>query len=253
MNTPPQTAWVARFHKRNPYASIRLFCFPYAGGSATAFARWASLLPQGIEVCPVQYPGRENRMAEPPLTDVGEMARLAAAALAPYFDMPFAFFGHSLGALVAYEMARELQRAGGARPRHLIASAHRAPQVPSRREPTWQLGDADFKRRLQELNGTPKEVFEHEELLELVLPLLRADFQLAETYTHQPGRAPLDCPVTVFGGTSDSDITEDDLNAWAEVTRGGFRLKMFEGDHFFIHTRADGLLREVSQILLGGR
>jgi surfactin synthase thioesterase subunit len=208
-----------------------------------------SWLPSDIEVCPVQLPGRENRLSEPPLTSAVEAARLAVEALAPYFDLPFAFFGHSLGALVAYESAQALRRAGGPQPRHLIVSAHRAPQLPMRHEPTWQLPEEEFRVRLEELNGTPKEVFQHEELLALILPLLRADFRLAETYTHPAGYEPLDCPVAVFGGRQDTDVNEDDLTPWGEVTRGGCVLKMMDGDHFFIHTQAAKLMLDVSRIL----
>lgn len=253
METSAKNIWVAPYHKRNPRASVRLFCFPYAGGGASVFAGWMSRLPQDIEVCPVQLPGRENRLSEPPLTSAGEAARLAVEALAPYFDMPFAFFGHSLGALVAYESAQVLRRAGGAQPRHLIVSAHRAPHLPLRIEPMWPLPEADFRRRLVELNGTPKEVFQHEELLKLILPLLRADFRLAETYTRSADDEPLDCSIAVFGGRQDTDVPEEDLEAWSEMTRGSCEVKMLDGDHFFIHSQAAELMRDVSRILAGPR
>jgi len=253
MNQPAKTPWVAQHHRRDPRASVRLFCFPYAGGSASVFASWKSLLPPEVELCPVQYPGRNDRISEPHMTDVCEMADVAAKAIGPYLDMSFALFGHSLGALVAYEVAQALRRTGGARPKHLIVSAHRAPHIPLRREPTWQLDGASFKSRLQELNGTPKEVFDHEELLALVLPLLRADFRLAETYTHPGNREPLDCPITLFGGRDDADVNEAELSAWRETTRGPFEMKMMEGDHFFINSQKRELLQDVSRLLLGCR
>jgi surfactin synthase thioesterase subunit len=253
MEKSVKNVWVASYHKPNPRAAVRLFCFPYAGGGASVFAGWMSRLSPDIEVCPVQLPGRENRLSDPPLTSAGEAARLAVEALAPYFDMPFAFFGHSLGALVAYESAQALRRAGGPQPRHLIISARRAPQLPPDSETTWQLPDADFRRRLEELDGTPKEVLQHEELLALILPLLRADFRLAESYTHPAGNEPLDCPVAAFGGRQDTDITEDELAAWRGVTRGGFSLKMLDGGHFFIHSHAAELMSDVSRVLLAPR
>lgn len=241
--------WIAPYHKRNPQAAIRLFCFPYAGGGASVFARWMKDLPPDIEVCPVQLPGRENRISEPCLTGVKDVAARAAEALAPYFDMRFAFFGHSLGALIAYELAQTLRRTRGAQPQHLIVSAHRAPQSPFPLAPTWQLPDADLKRRLVELNGTPKEVLRHPELLELVLPLIRADFRLDETYTHPSDYEPLDCPITVFGGLHDTETSGADLQSWRAVTHARFELRMLDGDHFFIHSHAAALIHEVGRIL----
>lgn len=253
MNHPAKTPWLAQHYRRDPRASIRLFCFPYAGGSASVFATWKSLLPPEVEVCPVQYPGRNDRIAEPYMTDLCEMAHVAANAIGPYLDMPFALFGHSLGAIVAYEVAQALRRTGVARPKHLIVSAHRAPHIPLRREPTWQLDGPSFKSRLRELNGTPNEVFEEEELLALVLPSLRADFRLAETYTHPGHHEPLDCPIFLFGGRADTDVNEAELRAWRETTRGPFEIKTMEGDHFFINSQKRELLQDVSRILLGRR
>jgi medium-chain acyl-[acyl-carrier-protein] hydrolase len=192
-------------------------------------------------------------MSEPYLTRVGDAADLAAEALAPYFDMKFAFFGHSLGALIAYELAQRLRHKGGAQPRHLIVSAHRAPQLPFPLDPTWNLPGDDLKRRLEKLAGTPKEVLQHEELLQLMMPLIRADFRLDETYTHPVDYEPLDCPITAFGGRQDSETSEADLRAWGEVTRGSFELRMMDGDHFFIHSQADALVREVARLLQNPR
>jgi surfactin synthase thioesterase subunit len=249
MNAALPSIWLAPYHKSNGRARIRLFCFPYAGGSASVFVRWGSLLPPDIDVCPIQLPGRENRLGEACYASVTQTADAAAQGLEPYFDMPFSFFGHSLGALVAYELCQTLQRLGKGGPQHLIVSAHRAPHVALPHEPTWQLDEAQFKSRLQELNGTPKEVFQHPELLALVLPLLRSDFRLDETYTHGIDRPLLNCPITVVGGRQDSEIPESDLQAWGVVTRGRFELKMIDGDHFFIHTSLTKVAELVNQIM----
>jgi medium-chain acyl-[acyl-carrier-protein] hydrolase len=250
MTVSAPALWVAPYHKRNPGARVRLFCFPYAGGGASMFVRWGRQLAPDIEVCPVQLPGRENRMSETCPKRISDVAALAVDALGPYFDMRFALFGHSLGALIAYEVAQRLW-AKGAQPQRLIVSAHRAPQIPLPQDPTWHLPDADFKRRLEELNGTPREVFQDEELLQLVLPLIRADFQLDETYTHRTDYEPLDCPITVFGGVKDAEIPESHLQAWREVTRSGFELRRFDGDHFFINTHTAALIDAVAQALRG--
>jgi medium-chain acyl-[acyl-carrier-protein] hydrolase len=212
------------------------------------FVRWGSQLAPDIEVCPVQLPGRENRMSEACLTRIGDVAERAVEALSPYFDVSFALFGHSLGAVIAYEVAQRL-RANRGQPQRLIVSAHRAPQIPLPQDPTWHLPDADFKRRLEELNGTPREVFEDEELLQLVLPLIRADFQLDETYTHRTDYEPLDCPITVFGGAKDTEISDFHLQAWRDVTRRGFEGRLFDGDHFFINTHTAALIDAVGQAL----
>lgn len=243
--------WIAPYHRPNPAATVRLFCFPYAGGGASVFARWMTSLPSEIEVCPIQPPGRENRIREPFLTSVREMAEVAAESLDPYFERPFAFFGHSLGALVAYELAQKLRATRGLQPQHLIVSAHRAPRFPFPHEQTWHLPEPEFIKRLEELNGTPKEVLQYEELLALMLPMLRADFRLDETYTQSANDEPLDCPITVFGGSRDTETEEASLRAWNEVTRGEFRLKMFDADHFFIHSHAPMLMQEVSRVLTG--
>lgn len=242
--------WVVPYYKPNPRATIRLFCFPYAGGGASVFVRTLAGLPSFIDVCPVQPPGRENRVSEPHLTSVAEVAEKAAEGLASHLDMPFALFGHSLGALVAYELAQRLRQTGAPEPRHLLVSAHRAPHIPLPHEPTWTLPDDQFKERLQELNGTPTEVLENEELRQLMFPLVRADFRLDETYRHPAGHEPLDCPIKVFGGRGDVETPESELSAWSAATRGGFKLVLLDGDHFFIHSQAPALTIAIAQELV---
>lgn len=243
------TKWVAPYFERKPNAALRLFCFPYAGGGASIYSRIFAQLTPTIEICAVQPPGRENRLSEPLLTSVADLAKAAARALEPYFDMQFAFFGHSLGALVAYELTQTLRQTGGPTPCHLIASAHRAPQLPSPCEPVWGLPDPEFKLRLKELNGTPGEVLENSELQALLLPLMRADFRLDETYSHPSGYEALDCPVTVFGGRHDAEVRESELRAWNAVTRNRFELRMIDGDHFFIHSHASTVTTCVTEAL----
>jgi surfactin synthase thioesterase subunit len=202
-----------------------------------------------IEVCPVQPPGRENRLSEACLTSVAEVARAAAEALEPYFDKDFAVFGHSLGALLGYELLQALRQTGGPSARHLIVSAHRAPHVPLSHPPTWQLPDVAFKRRVQELNGTPTEVLENLELQALMLPLIRADFRLDETYSPAPDHLALDCPITAIGGTRDKDVPEPHLREWRAWTNAGFNMRMIEGDHFFIHTESNALAAFIADAL----
>jgi medium-chain acyl-[acyl-carrier-protein] hydrolase len=162
--------------------------------------------------------------------------------------MPYAFFGHSLGALISFELARSLVRGNRAGPGHLFVAGHSAPQVQSREPPLHQLPEPDLIRELERLKGTPREVLQHSELMALLLPVLRADLSINETYVYTPG-ALLDCPISAFGGLQDSLASRDDLAAWRDQTRGVFTLRMFPGDHFFLHSDRSLLLRAIAQDL----
>lgn len=244
---PASTPWLAGV-KPNMRATLRLFCFPYAGGAATIFRTWQAELPQEVEVCPVQLPGRGRRLREAAYTDVHTLVRELAPALFPFFDKPFAFFGHSMGATISFELARYLSREHHLLPRHLFVSGRRAPHVPAGHEPTYNLPDAEFFVALRDLKGTPHEALEHPDLMELLLPLLRADFELSETYTYLDGPT-LDCPISIYGGDEDDDVPREHLEAWGALTTGRISLKMFPGDHFFVNTAQPALLRTLSQEL----
>lgn len=243
----PSTSWLAGV-KPNARASLRLFCFPYAGGSATIFRTWQSALPPEVEVCPVQLPGRGRRLAEAAYTDVYTLVQALAPALFPFLDKPFAFFGHSMGASISFELARYLNREHHLSPRHLFVSGRRAPHIPASHALTYNLPDAEFLVALRDLKGTPHEALEHPDLMELMLPLLRADFELSETYTYVDGPL-LDCPLSIYGGLEDDDVLREHLEAWGKLTTGSVSLKMFPGDHFFLNTAPTPLLRTLSQEL----
>jgi medium-chain acyl-[acyl-carrier-protein] hydrolase len=241
------TPWIV-VTKPNPEASLRLFCFPYAGGTASIFRTWQSSLSSKIEVCSVQLPGRGRRVNEPAFTSVEALVQPLAQALLPYLDKPFVFFGHSMGATISYELARYLRREHNLMPGHLFVSGRRAPQIPKSREFTYNLPEPEFLETLHGLNGTPREALEQPELMELLLPLLRADFELSETYTYLDGPL-LDCPISIYGGSEDDDVTREHLEAWGELTTGSVSLQMFPGDHFFINTTQTMLLRTLAQEL----
>jgi medium-chain acyl-[acyl-carrier-protein] hydrolase len=242
-----QSPWLA-YYQPNPRATLRLFCFPYAGGSALVFNKWWGSLPPFVEVCPVQLPGRGNRLHVPPFTNMDALVEAAFAALLPYFNMPFAFFGHSMGASISFELTRLLRREGRRLPLHLYLSGRRAPHIIDRDPPLYDLPEPDLLDKLRQLNGTPKEVLEHPELMQMMLPLLRADFSVAETYVCKP-ELPLDTPMTVFGGLTDEDVLRDDLDQWRQHSTAAFKLSMLAGDHFFLNTSQSVLLQLLSREL----
>jgi len=246
----PQTAnqsWFA-FHEPRPGAQVRLFCFPYAGGAASVYRPWIERLSPDVHVHPVQLPGRETRMREQAFDRIESLTASLADALVPHLDRPFALFGHSMGALIAFELARELRRRQAPAPVRLLVSGHRAPQIPRTRTTRYDLPEPELVAELRHLGGTPPEVLAHPELMQLVLPLLRADFAVVETYTHREA-PPLDCPITAFGGVDDRDANEPLMDAWRAQTRGAFALHMFPGGHFFLKDTTSAVLDLVSRDL----
>lgn len=232
--------WLPRFAPK-PNTRLRLFCFPYAGGDSVAiFRNWSPRFPASIEICPVQLPGRGSRLLEPPLADLKAIVSAVAEALQKYLDKPFAFFGHSMGSLIGFELARLFRREHKLEPIHLFVSGRSAPQVPDTDPPTYNLPEPEFIEELQRINGTPKEALEHPELMRLMLPILRNDFQVCQTYTYTED-APLSCPITVLGGLQD-EATREELEAWKAQTTGRFMLHMLPGDHFFIKKEEEKIL-----------
>jgi medium-chain acyl-[acyl-carrier-protein] hydrolase len=228
---------------------LRLFCLPYAGGGAATYRLWADELPSDFEVCPVHLPGREKRFGEPLLTDAVEAAAVLTAVLAPYLDVPYAIFGHSMGAALAYEIALALVRTRRAPPTCLIVSARRAPHLPARAAPVHDLPDHLLIEELKRLNGTPRQVLEDDELMSFMLPMVRSDFRLAETY-RAPAPIALPSPVIAIGGREDDDIPLSDLEAWRSVSNGEFRFHIVDGDHFFINSQRPSVIRIVAAELL---
>lgn len=235
--------WLKK-RRLNPLARLRLFCFPYAGGGAPIFRQWSHHLPSTVEVCPIQLPGRGDRLLDPPYTRLLTLVEDIARDIQPYLDKPFAFFGHSMGALIGFELARQLRREAKVEPVHLFVSGRRAPQILERNQPRCDLPESELLDELRNLNGTPKELLEHSELMLLMLPLLRADFEVSETYTYTAD-PPLNCSITAFGGITDLEVTCDHLEAWRDQTAARFTLHMFKGDHFFIHQAEHLLLRAI--------
>ncbi len=229
-------------------AALRLFCAPYAGGGAGAFKGWQEVLGTWVDLVALRPPGRESRFAEPPLSSVEELATAVATELAKCGDRPFALFGHSLGAMVAFETARRLQDSGGPMPVHLVVSGRRAPHLPSRHPQVHALSSAEFQAELKRFEGTPKELLDNAELMELMDPVLRADFKAAEVYVHRPG-PPLSCSITALGGLSDPWVEPGELEGWAEHTSSACNVRLFPGRHFFIHSATAAVLDVIARAL----
>lgn len=244
MSDPRRWAVVRR---PQPNAPLRLFCFPHAGGAASAFAGWADALP-GVEVVAVQPPGREGRLAEPPFDRLEPLVEAAHAALTPLWDRPFAFFGHSTGALVAYELIRRLRRDGRPRPLHLVASGRWAPHLQDPEPPVHALPREELIAALRRYDGTPEEVLDHREIMDLLLPLLRADFAIGDTYVHR-AEPPVEVPITAVAGEEDPRVTADSLAAWGEHTRAPFAAHRMPGGHFYLFAERARLLRLLTSVL----
>ncbi|WP_138226274.1 thioesterase II family protein [Paenibacillus algicola] len=225
-----------------PHAQLRLVCLPYAGGNHLIYQHWPQKLSTQIEVLAVKLPGRGERFMEQPLVHLDEMIDRLLHEIMPYTDKPLALFGHSMGAMIAFELARKLSASRTGQLSHLFVSAFSAVHLPRPKKGRHLLSDEELKLELRQLNGTNEELLNHAELMELYMPVIRADLELCDTYQFRPGE-PLDCGITAIGGRKDVGIHEDDLDAWRIHTSRGFELHMLQGDHFFLHPEADLLLR----------
>ncbi len=236
-------SWL-KCYKPLPHAEMRLFCFPYAGSGAITFRSWSNLLPPTVEVYAIELPGRGTRMKEPLYTRMQPLVEAIAPALLLKLDKPFAFFGHSMGAIVAFECSRLLRKNYGLLPSRLFVSGRNAPHVPDPDPPTYGLGKAAFIEELRRYNGTPEEVLKSSALMELLLPILRADFEALETYIYVE-EPPLECAIAAFGGLEDLKTTADGLEAWREHTIDSFSVRELPGDHFFINSAQSLLLKHI--------
>lgn len=238
--------------KPNPQAKTRLFLFPYAGGSPTAFNKWPREFPGNIEVWIVHYPGRGSRYNEQPITEISSLVEGIHQAFQLFLDKPFAFFGHSMGALIAFELTRLLRQNNLPQPFTLFVSACGAPHIPNPHKPIHSLPEAGFIKALGDLNGTPMELLNNAELMELVLPALRADFQVVENY-HFVMEAPLQSPIIAFGGLDDLRISRERLEGWAFQTSASFSSEYFRGDHFFINQADKLVISSIAEELISLR
>ena len=234
----------------NPNSRMRLFCLPYAGGGASTYRSWQGSFPAEFEVCCVQLPGRENRLMDPLFTKMDPLVEALAEALVSALDRPFALFGHSMGGLIAYELARRLQSGYRMAPQHLFVSGCRAPEVPDPIQ--WHgLGDRELMAELREVPGFPSEILQHAELMQLLLPIIRADSAVTETYVYRQAE-PFHFPLTAFASERDELISMASIAPWRNHTSAAYDLKLVDGPHLFVREQAPQMIRVILEKLRGG-
>jgi surfactin synthase thioesterase subunit len=249
--TTPSTdlgTWVRRYDEA-PGDTVQLICFPHAGGSASFFFPVAKALSPSVDVCAVQYPGRQDRRSEPNIDDLQDLADAIFPVVRPLADRPLAFFGHSMGAILAYEVALRLEKDGAPPLVRLYASGRRAPSR-YREEAVHKKGEAAIIAELRALSGTNADLLGDPDALEMILPAVKADYKAVETYEHTPGQS-LTCPVMALIGDSDPRVTADEAKAWSEHSTGSFDMRTFPGGHFYLVDEAPQILKLISEDLTG--
>lgn len=240
-------SWIRRFHPA-PDAPTRLVCLPHAGGSAPFFFPVSRTLSPAVDVLAVQYPGRQDRRAEPCVDDLGELADLVTRELRGWLDRPILLFGHSMGATLAFEVARRLEQEGTV-PLGLFASGRRAPS--RHRDERVHLADDDgLLADLKRLSGTNSQVLGDDEMVRMILPAVRSDYRAAETYRYRPG-PPLSCPIVALTGDDDPHVTMEEARAWSEHTAADFSLRVYPGGHFYLNTHAAAVIGVISGHIAG--
>jgi medium-chain acyl-[acyl-carrier-protein] hydrolase len=231
-------------------AMVRLFCLPYAGGNGAMFRGWQSQSPAWLQICPIELPGRGWRSADAMPQSIPELAHDIAYSLHAHSNIPFALFGHSMGASIAYEVVRALEKLGNRELFRLIVSAARAPFLDRLTPRTSDLSDGDFLEHIRNLGATPSEVLANPELMAVLLPMLRVDFAICERYSPN-GVYAIKTPLTAFAGTEDPDIPVSDVEAWGRISAANFGIRRFPGGHFFIKSNEAAVVAAVVNELRG--
>ncbi|WP_329572853.1 thioesterase II family protein [Kitasatospora sp. NBC_01266] len=235
------STWVRRFHPAER-AAHRLVCFPHAGGAASYYFPVSRTLAPDVDVLAIQYPGRQDRRHEPCIDNIPELADALVEEVLPWFDRPVTFFGHSMGASLAFEVANRLE-ARGTVLHGLFASGRRAPST-VRDERVHLLDDDGLITDISRLSGTDTQVLGDPEILRMILPAIRADYRAAETYRYTPGPR-LSCPLFALTGDQDAQVTVEEAQAWENHTSGPFDLRVFPGGHFYLNDQAAGVMAAI--------
>ncbi|MEU3229446.1 thioesterase II family protein [Nocardiopsis alba] len=233
---------------RPPSPRVRLFCLPHAGGGAASYRQWGRYLPPDVEVIAFRLPGRETSYREPALTSIEPIVSTIVQEATPLLDLPHVWFGHSMGSLLAFEVCRALRDLGPSEPAALLVSGRNAPHIPPHHPPVHKAARSDLLARLRSLGGTPKALLDDPSVLPLLLPPLRADFTVVESYEHRTG-SPLEYPITVYNGTEDRETTPGGLAAWRDHTKSDCVVRSFPGGHFFLHDRPGEVLAALGRDL----
>ncbi|MFG3309798.1 thioesterase II family protein [Streptomyces wuyuanensis] len=226
---------------------MKLYCLPYAGCSARVFNSWQALLPDSVDVIPLELPGRGVRCIEEPISELSALLDDLIELTADAWSTPYAIFGHSYGAVIAFEVARLMSARGFPAPLALIVSACRAPGLLEGGEVIHTLSDDEFRDRLAVLRGTPRELLEDDELMELYIPIIRADYKILDEYRLDDARR-LDCPITAFCGSNDRDADLASMEAWSKYTTQAFDIAHVNGDHFFLHSSERDVVAQVALV-----
>lgn len=226
----------------------RLVCFPYAGGGASAYYRWPELILPDLELIRITLPGHEHRIREPLVKNIGEIIEKVSDELRFITEEPYAMFGHSMGAIIAFETCREFRRKKLPLPDHLFAAGYRAPQLPDTDNPITHLPNHEFLEKVCAYGGMPQGILNNKELLDIFVPILKADYQIIESYQYA-AEPPLNCSITTFGGIADQKVSSRQIVEWEKQTKKEFKSRFFDGGHFFIKNRESELVGEINLIL----
>lgn len=234
-------------NKKKPKAKIRLFCFHHSGGGASAYFPWNTYFSSDIEMICIQLPGREDRYDEPLVNDLSYILHALSTGFRPYQNKPFIFFGHSLGAFLAFESLKAIHKLYSLYPCHVILSSTKAPHLPLRTERLSKLNDLELKEALRAYNGIDETILENNDLLEIFLPIVRNDFSVYENYSYSES-PPLPCDILALSGTQDPTVTQEEIMAWSSYTTGKFEHLAFPGGHFFIKLYQNEIIKIINQI-----
>ena len=241
------TPWLHGMQKDSD-VDFRLFCFSYAGGGASTYLRWRAHISKSTDICAVQPPGREGRISESPISDLKILISNIADVITPHTNIPYAFFGHCNGALISYELFRELRRRGVTLPEHMFISSFRSPERVNINKVLNDLPESEFLSLLRTYGGIPDSILNDKEIIQSLMPTLRADFSLHENYRYTEEEK-INCPLTIYGGLKDNIVPRKELVGWRDMTSAGAKIKLFPGGHFFIDSHTKSVVKSINSEL----